>query len=1193
MLDKNKFHLVMRLCFQITLTLFLIAAGKAHAVNLVQNPGFDKNLEGWVWGAEPGTEATGLVDASVSHGGTSSFKMTNATAYSPNKYAKLYQKIPGLKANTTYRIGTWCKGQGVGHVWIGGGPGWRLRKFTPTGDFDWQWVSMDYTTDAEEKEFALIICTESTTREVWIDDVEMAQVGQSDTPRIYGPKIEPQLSASARLYPAFPSSSKDQTPTVQIFSKDRKFGTKAKLDWDQQFLMFHLDIRQSGPGTYCEGINLWKGDSVQIALDRRPEEPKTAYTGTCYELGFALRPDGTVDHFAWQAGGGSQFEGTGARTEGKRTPTGYTLDIALPWTSLHIDPAHLPEKIGVNVLINNTQQGREFVEWTPATGEWKRPDRFAMVYLVRPETTPSVTSLILPETQYDDNGWIEGHYREYALISLPEERSDLVAISDSGEKIKLFSTPLPKIAPRQTRTFSFMMPAKSIKEGQYRLAVQVKDKNRATAPLVRMDMATQIVRHVDKAKAQLKQIDDLLKQRPELTSDAYINAGVFLGNRFIKRVQAGGQNEVKDTPEWRWLMISETCNVLEQTQKLIGERIKPMRAPRLTGGPITIREGIFYTDTDLGPGTPVVNRPYYFYGYLGWGRVTEDFPNFWTLGATSAQKENGPMLFLKPDGTHQKADRGPSSELYQAARHRMKIDMLLSPHYFPKWILEKYPDTAGDFCGVFNPDHPKAREVHQTFLENYLPILKDDPGLLSICVSNEPGYHQSGRDPYSRPAWIDYLKNTHKTSEALNACYETHYASFEQVPVPELKMPEELNKKRAYWDWVRFNQFHLADWHRWNNGICKKILPTVPTHAKIVPFLLGWGDGDITSGVDPELITEITDLAGNDCESNSTPGGAYVWQWQLQEIYYDLLFSFGGKPVFNSENHLMPGDQPPGHYSPEHTRATLWQGALHHQGATAIWVWEEPCAISLRGGLYRRPANIYAASQAMFDLNRLAPEVAAVSSLTPRIALLYSMPCFFWEKDYYASMVKLYTAATFLGQPVTFVSERQLESGKFASVDWIILPHTTHVTNTTVKALAQFTQKGGKIIPAGQECLAFDEYHRKRPVLNLEFQTPPLDISKDEKTVGLALRKVLTAQGLSPLLLINGEDNSPVWGIEYRIVSRPHNILISLMNFLEQKQRVQIPVNGRATDLVTGKQVDLNNLSLESMEPCLIQVKTK
>jgi hypothetical protein len=64
--------------------------------------------------------------------------------------------------------------------------------------------------------------------------------------------------------------------------------------------------------------------------------------------------------------------------------------------------------------------------------------------------------------------------------------------------------------------------------------------------------------------------------------------------------------------------------------------------------------------------------------------------------------------------------------------------------------------------------------------------------------------------------------------------------------------------------------------------------------------------------------------------------GPYAYDWFGNEFFYDLLHSFRGQSVFNSENHSIPDGASPYHIPMSDTRSVLWQGGLHHQGSTTI-----------------------------------------------------------------------------------------------------------------------------------------------------------------------------------------------------------------------------------------------------------------
>ncbi len=684
--------------------------------------------------------------------------------------------------------------------------------------------------------------------------------------------------------------------------------------------------------------------------------------------------------------------------------------------------------------------------------------------------------------------------------------------------------------------------------------VRIIEKNEADA--IRKKIKVQISSVLMQAQSHLEEIKTKLQAQPALKSDPYINLGLTIAERFIRRVETSGPDGKQDV-EWSLLQTEEIQTVIKQTR----DRIEVLKS---------------------GTTLPFKDQPGYSYGYGHFSAVVADLPVLRNYGAGLISIDSGPR-YTNPDGLPNDDARGVVSTLKAARKHQVKVDVLLSPSNFPTWALDKYPDVKqpNDYGFIhFNIDHPKAREVIQKWLENFVPMVRDEPALFSLNLTNEPSYSQSGRDPYSRPLWFDYLKSRHQTIETLNSLYETNYKSFVEVPVPSRGMPKGVNARRVYYDWVRFNQEHFTDWHRWMNDIVKSKAPKVSTHAKIVQVLFeqSWLD----QGQDPEAICRITDLAGNDCSAELSEG-EFAYHWQMEEIWYDLLYSFKGQPVFNSENHFIPDDYPPLHIPPAHTRAVLWQGALHHQTATVMWVWEEPVCPALQGSIYLRPANIYSAGKTMFDIKRLTPELNAINDDKPRIAILFSFPSVFWQEDYGRAVQNVYMNLMFIGLPVTFISERQLAEGKYPNTEWIILPRASHVFKSTIKGLQAYTEKGGKLLLVDQDNLRWDEYHREHAL--------PVGFLAQKVLKPQDIKAILVAGGIKTVELKDTKTNKPAWGIEYRVVPQAGRFLVPMINHLPIPQTVTLNLKGRSTDLLAENFIELNQIRLEPMEPILLEVK--
>ncbi len=680
---------------------------------------------------------------------------------------------------------------------------------------------------------------------------------------------------------------------------------------------------------------------------------------------------------------------------------------------------------------------------------------------------------------------------------------------------------------------------------------------------------------VEKEKTHLATVLAGARQHA-LADDVYVKLGTSLAQRFIDRIDRLG---LEQNMSWSTFQIQEVETVLNWTQERIDH--EPAKLPGVSmwpGDNVEIRDGVFETKSS----------PVYLGGYGHFDSVIQDLPNFRDLGVNLIQDGRHGPSNMSADGLLDAGAKGEVADLKRAAEGGVKVDVLLSPHFFPQWAYDQSPDVRNGNIGFidFNIDHPKAREAIEKWLRVFVPTLKDQSALLGYCLSNEPAYVQSGKDKYSRPKFVQDLQGIHGDIAKLNALYGTNYKSFDDVAVPNWSdRPKEVAALRAYWDWCRFNQIHFADWHRWMNDIVKSIDAKAMTHVKaLVPHT--FNQSQMFLGVDPELMCEFTDVAG--CDNFVGFDNSTLTSWPDLEFYYDWLNSFRDQPVFNSELHFIPDGFPPQHIPGENSRAVIWQGVLHHLGANTIWVWNEP-GPGLLGSIYLRPANIWGVSEALLDANRLSREVTLINRAKPRVALLYSQPSIFWEAGYGGAIMNLHAQLKYAGEKVTFISERQLAAGVVPKVDVILTSRATHVADATVEGLRKFAGAGGKVIFCGDDDLKFDEYHRPRTLPGELQSCAHVPAKADLATFAATLR----GAGLESRPLKNGTAGADVSGVEYRIVEDGDAKLVPLMNFNAEAVTVALPegMKGAAVDLLSGLGVESDKVELKPMVPMLLRVR--
>jgi hypothetical protein len=564
--------------------------------------------------------------------------------------------------------------------------------------------------------------------------------------------------------------------------------------------------------------------------------------------------------------------------------------------------------------------------------------------------------------------------------------------------------------------------------------------------------------------------------------------------------------------------------------------------------------------------------PVFFCGYGHFDQVRKDMPRWPGYGVNIIQIELGPSGTLVGENeVSLKEAEAMVKILDEAARSNVMVNVLLSPHYFPGWALAKWPELGR---GGGNPgycvDAPEAKRVEEKFLRIVIPMLKDKPALHSFCLANEPNFSRSQDCVNTKTLWAQYLIKTFKTVGALNASYGSHYASLADVPIPGLDQPE-------FYDYSIFNEERFAGWHKWMADVIHSMAPHALVHSKIqleMAVLSRWYHKS-SWGIDPELFARWMDLNGDD-DIILEPDGGSEWalQWQLQNIGYDIQRSMAPKPIFNSENHpTLDGYR--GYVQPEHFRTTLWQGAIHGQSATTIWVWERGSNPSdgIYGNVMDRPGCAQAVGVTCLDLNRFTDEIAALQKVKAPVAIIYSDTSMKPDRRYSQSMEKAYTALNFSGIKIDFISQRQLLAGKGRQYKIIAVPDATQLLPQAVDALDKLRKTRLALLGDG---LARDCYGKDTPAAELaELRGKSLlfGAKLTPRQIEPDLRRALAqVEALPEWQMVDASTDEPAWGVEWLPAKVDGRTVINAVNLRREPIHIKILRGGEAvtaTDLLS------------------------
>lgn len=402
--------------------------------------------------------------------------------------------------------------------------------------------------------------------------------------------------------------------------------------------------------------------------------------------------------------------------------------------------------------------------------------------------------------------------------------------------------------------------------------------------------------------------------------------------------------------------------------------------------------------------------------------------------------------------------------LQTAQDNNIAVSLLLSPHYFPEGLSADIYTDKGTFIH-YNINAPEAKAIVEEHIRVVLSRVKDFDCINSICLSNEPWFNTMWFADFYNPLFREYLKSVYGTIDNLNKECNTSYSDFSKISMPtSLKASLFGSRDKMSYDWIEFNDKVFADWHKWMADIVEEYMPTTPVHCKVMDNFTTDEPSErteLTRGTDFELLGELSDYAGND-------GGTYVDEgasgYYRMMLFYDFLKSAVGKPVYNSEEHIIRDKDT--NFSAEQTAYVLnnmWQGAIHGRSMSTIWVWDRSydTTSDLWGSILFRPDAVAGLGKTSLDFIRLSDEIAEIQNHSEKIAVYYSKPSRLYTDGHTEYLLNAYKGITAKGYDVGVVTDRSI--GKLSVYDTLVIPYATNCKAETLTAIENFIKNGGKV----------------------------------------------------------------------------------------------------------------------------------
>ncbi len=551
--------------------------------------------------------------------------------------------------------------------------------------------------------------------------------------------------------------------------------------------------------------------------------------------------------------------------------------------------------------------------------------------------------------------------------------------------------------------------------------------------------------------------------------------------------------------------------------------------------------------------------------------------------------------------------------LENAQKNNIKVGINLSPHYFPTYITTTYEGTSANTPGTirFRVDHEKTREIVEKHIRAIFDTIEGIECIVDVCLSNEVCY-AANSDDYNAPLWEAFLIETYNNDiNALNEAYGTEYTSFSEVKMPSKKETTVLN-----YDYAKFNNTFLTEWHRWMTDIVHELRPDLPVHTKLMSDMQGNHDDRsrvfYNYGYSWEDHAQFFDVIGFDGGSAYKPGEFLVNQFiesshLTQWFKIDFITSIKNVPWINSETHIDTDNNYDFNLDKaDHVGRYMWQEGIHGVGGSAIWAFESTArGTDFQGLFWYQPDSQLAISRSTMDLNRLSHEVRAVSNADRNIGLVYSYSARNYNDILDNNMFNIYSGITFNGLKTKFVSDRQPQDLTH-DIDLLFVPNAVHVMPEILDSIIAYQDNGGKVVIFGEDSLTKTERNLPQDAGKIEkiysradvipvtgegylVTSPRLSETQD------IVDKYIDEMNLRPVVVVNADTGEMVKEIEWEYNVYNGKLLVNVCSYLDYhtKTNINIYVNGKKVDrfkeLRSGESYS-GTVTIDPSTPLLLQM---
>lgn len=459
----------------------------------------------------------------------------------------------------------------------------------------------------------------------------------------------------------------------------------------------------------------------------------------------------------------------------------------------------------------------------------------------------------------------------------------------------------------------------------------------------------------------------------------------------------------------------------------------------------------------------------------------------------------------KSDAENRQAYADFLKEADAAQANGMTVLWLLSFHYTPDWLWERYPDVrmkqydGSDGAGGWMKmclNHPGFRADAEQWLTFIARMLGPHPATIGFVLWNEPHLtSEVDYNPHTIAAFHAWLKKRYGKVKDMNAIWQTSYAGFDDVQAPPPrasthwyevydKLVSDVAQQPAttqagagnsalWMDWMRFRQQNFADFFTWEAGVLRKADPGALITSKIVALEL-YTSHAYGVGTNTEMwANSFLDVLGMDLYAHLDEN--FLARWKC-DFFQGM--SAGNKPIWHTEMNFT--------FLKERGLPTpqQWRTAVYYQlarGVNGFWdfMWNDDAEYTLH---YKgnKPAHVtHEIARVGQELKTLAPLLAGLKPQAAQVAVLHSTTTGLAMSGDHTPTADLTTLIDLLYRshtPFRYVTEDMVRNGALKDYRVLIAVGTVAVDDGVLEAIRKFADENGGHVIANARFAELDEH---------------------------------------------------------------------------------------------------------------------